>query len=226
MPYAPTTPVWNTPNLFNAFEQVDHGSYDDLVNDVCAVYAKPWMRYVLSAGGNVVGVAVNEGQVVFTNANSATYNMVQNSPLSGVGSYSVTTGGVFSLPSGVPGIYRVRAMIYSITPSTTSGYHARAAVGWVNGGGLYATDLGSWVGDNIVASSGGQYFGCCQIESLFPGNSTPYGDCTAFEIFLASDRATRSCLSSDPNGALNPVSSPPGYFTWVEAIWLGSDGTF
>jgi hypothetical protein len=139
----------------------------------------------------------------------------------------VSSGGVITLPSGLNGLYRVKAQVW--WRNTGPGNRARASIGWIGGSGVYVVEMAAWESGQ---SDGTYQYGTARIDSIFPCNSTPYGTVTSLQIYLASNANGCVIYSADPGpsgggATINSGSSPPAYVTWVEVEYTGaSDGTF
>ena len=97
MPHTPTSlTAWVTPQQFNSGEVATSTAYNNLVNDVGLLYAKPWMMAYLNA--NLSSVA--NGATLF-NASTTT---ISNSPASPAGVITLSSG-TFIVP--LDGVYRV-----------------------------------------------------------------------------------------------------------------------
>jgi hypothetical protein len=97
MPHTPTSlTAWTTPQQFNSGEVATSTAYNNLVNDVGLLYAKPWMMAYLNATLSSVTTASQ----IF---NSST-TTISNSPASPAGVITLSTG-TFTVP--LDGVYRV-----------------------------------------------------------------------------------------------------------------------
>lgn len=97
MPHTPTSLTsWVTPQQFNSGEVATSTAYNNLVNDVGLLYAKPWMMAYLYTSLS----SVASGTTLF----NSTTNTIANSPASPAGVITLSSG-TFTVP--LDGLYRV-----------------------------------------------------------------------------------------------------------------------
>ena len=215
----PTTPTWVTPTIHVSSEQLALGDWNNLANDVALTYAKPWMRCVVTNGyqSSTSGAGLGAATFITGGTGSMAVALTQNSPTSGVGSYSVNSSGVFTLPSGLNGVYRVHAQVI-LTQSTAA--VGRLSIGWQSGGGTQYVDVGDW-----QQAPAGNYT-IVKVDSLMPGNSSAYSNCTGFIVYCATGSSNQIGAYDPANSGHTPTSSPPYNYSFVTCEWVGSDGTF
>ena len=100
MPHNPTSiTAWSTAQQFNSGEAATSTQYNQVVNNLSLLYAKPWMMAYLNT--NLSSVAT--GTTLFSGSNTTT---ISNSPASLAGSITWTSGtGLFTVP--LTGLYRI-----------------------------------------------------------------------------------------------------------------------
>ena len=121
MPHNPTsiTP-WSTAQQFNSGEAATSAQYNQLVNNLSLVYAKPWIIVA-----NTASQTLTTGNQVLTGGSPTT---ITNSPTSLAGSITYSSG---TLTVPLTGLYRV-TMSMSVASNATAAYYQMYAV--CNGG--------------------------------------------------------------------------------------------
>jgi len=111
MPHNPTSITsWSTAQEFNSGEAATSAQYNQIVNNLSLMYARPYMIIA-----NTASQTLTNGSNVFTGGSPAT---ITNSPASLAGSINYTSG-VITVP--LTGLYRI-TMSMSVNTNATAAY--------------------------------------------------------------------------------------------------------
>jgi hypothetical protein len=190
MPHNPTTlTAWVTPQQYNSGEVATSTNYNNLVNDVGLLYAKPWMTAWLSSA--LGSTATN---VTLFQANTST---LSNSPASAAGSIVYTSGASANFTVPVAGLYRVTMHLSSISQSTSGTFS------------IVATASGGATANNYVFQSPRTLFssvGGTDSEGSFVIPMSAVGTTGAFATTLTFSTGS-SATSTGYNGNAGPSIS-------------------
>lgn len=231
MPTALTGLVsWQTPNVYTSGTAYNAADVNLVAEDVALVYAKPWINVVLTAGTLIPVAALspaNGSSPLFASAPSggttsgimtSTY---QNSP-AGTASFSFTgTSGVITPPSAVPGRYRIRAQAVC---STSSAQFRLSVLAYNASNAIIAAFPGDWT-KNVTTATG--YHEVASVEAVVPFNVSAYfGTATYFTIGAMYAAGTTSVTIGPGDSSYGPGSSPPSYYTYCDAEFDSSYGSY
>ena len=117
MPHNPTSiTAWSTAQQFNSGEAATSAQYNQVVNNLSLVYAKPWIIVA-----NTANQTLTTGNQVLTGGSPTT---ITNSPASLAGSITYSSG---ALTVPLTGLYRV-TMSMSVASQATTAYYQMYAV--------------------------------------------------------------------------------------------------
>lgn len=223
---------WVTPQQVSTSDSTTTTLWNNLANDVALLYGKPWIyAYQLtnttstpfaasSTAGNGVGNPIFKTSTV-----GGSYNVLTNSPASGLGSFSITgSTGVVNFPtnsgSTVPGLYRITIQLM-VGQNSTNFY--RPIIVTQGGGSVQSYHPGSWF--QSTGSSG--VYAPMSMSLILPIGSGTWAATTNFYVTGQDNGGAPGNLLATDSGGLGPSSTPPVYNSWVFAEYLGtSTGTF
>jgi hypothetical protein len=232
MPYNITTvPGWVTPQGVNTGDAISSTLFTNLASDVALLYGKPWIYayqltnttttpFTTSTLGNGVGNPIFKTSTV-----GGSYNVLTNSPASGLGSFSITSSnGVINFPtnsgSTVPGLYRITVQLM-VGNNSTNFY--RPIIVTQGGGSQQSYHPGPWA-QSLGAASG---YAPMTMSLILPIGSGTWAATANFYVTGQTNTSTAGQLLATDSGGLGPNSTPPVYNSWVFAEYLGtSTGTF
>ena len=114
MPHNPTAiNSWTAAQQFNSGEAATSTQYNQVVNNLSLLYAKPWL--ITSLNSSLGSTATNTQ--LFTSG----VTNISNSPASLAGTIT-NSGGTFTIPAGLSGLYRVTMRLSSITQATSGSF--------------------------------------------------------------------------------------------------------
>ena len=119
MPHNPTSITsWSTAQEFNSGEAATSTQYNQIVNNLSLMYARPYIMVV-----NSTNQSLSNGAAIFT---SGAPNTITNSPASLAGSITFS-GNTITIPAGIgSGLFRV-TMFVSCALNATSSVYAMSA---------------------------------------------------------------------------------------------------
>jgi hypothetical protein len=122
MPHKPSAiNPWTYASQFNSGEAATSTEYNQLVNNVSLLYAKPWLMAYL----NTAESSVANGTTLFTGTGTTTISSSAATP--SVGQIILTSGtGAFTVPVG--GVYRVTMTMNIALQATGIGYAMRCGL--------------------------------------------------------------------------------------------------
>lgn len=226
-----TVPGWVTPQSVSTSDSVSTTLWNNLSNDVAMLYGKPWIYayqltnttstpFANSTAGNGVGQPIFKTSTV-----GGSYNVLTNSPASGLGSFSITgSTGVVNFPtnsgSTVPGLYRITVQLMTGQNSTN---FQRPIIVTQGGGSVQSYHPGQW----IQSTSNAGVYPPMSMSLILPIGSGTWAATTNFYVTGQVNSATTANLLATDSGGLGPSSTPPVYNSWVFAEYLGtSTGSF
>jgi len=203
MPHTPTSlTAWVTPQQFNSGEVATSTAYNNLVNDVGLLYAKPWMMAYLNANLS----SVTSGTTLF----NALTTTISNSPASPAGVITLSSG-TFTVP--LDGVYRVTMQINMAAQSSPPAFQMTC----VTSGGTAANNA-TFATPRNTGSSTSQIGSSFSFIWTFSKNGTTGAYPTSM-VFSSTSTATITTL----NGSTAPNFSGG---TYVQIEYLGtSNGT-
>jgi hypothetical protein len=217
---------WVTPQTVATNDAISSTVWNNLAGDVAMLYGKPWFHVFYTADGTTSPFAASTSshagaQNFFnTSGTGGTIGTLQNSPSSGLGSFSISSGQIFfptSSGTPVPGLYRITVQA---TCSTNSTNFQRAIIRPIGGSTVLSYHPGSWfqssssVGAIITATA------------TIPVGYGTWATCDRFIVTGGTNAGTPNILALD-SGSYGPNSSPPTYNTYCFVEYLGtSTGTF
>ena len=225
-----STPVtgtvsWNTPNQATSTGTAISADYNNLAKNVAFLYAKPWITAVMTSGSLNPANSTNPnsagGQLFATSVGtSVAVTTYQNSPASGAGTFTLASDGNFAPPSNAHGNYRIKAQAVANTSAVV--FRLVIAARNVSGTSIL-TIPGRWT-TGATTSSGYREIGT--VDAVVPFNvSAWFGTASSFYIFTQYQTATVPSIGAG-DGGYSPASSPPAVFTFCQAEFDGSYGSY
>jgi hypothetical protein len=204
MPHNPTAiNPWTTAQQFNSGEGSTSTQYNQLVNNLSLMYARPWMQVAATASTSTA----NGGALFVPGSSPAT---TSNSPASLYG--SITFGAVgsnygFTIPAGLQGMFRITMCVSVASQATGITY------------GMIATGVGGATANNwsysCRAPSSTAVATSAQFSFLVPMSGT--GTTGAYPTQVNFTFLTTSTVATS-------VSTPPSYTngTYAQIEYLGA----
>jgi len=226
-----TVPGWVTPQQVSTSDSTTTTLWNNLANDVAMLYGKPWIYayqltnttttpFTTSTAGNGVGNPIFKTSTV-----GGSYNVLTNSPASGLGSFSVTgSSGAINFPTNsgsvVPGLYRITVQLM-VGQNSTNFYRPIIVVQGASS--VLSYHPGSWF--QSTSSSG--VYPPMTMSLILPIGSGTWAATTNFYVTGQDSGSAPGNLLATDSGGFGPSSTPPVYNSWVFAEYLGtSTGTF
>jgi hypothetical protein len=197
MPHNPTSiTAWSTAQQFNSGEAATSAQYNQLVNNLSLMYARPYITLVNTAGQTLANNAA-----IFTGGSPTT---ITNSPTSLAGSITYATN-VLTVP--VTGLYRV-TMNLSVASQASAGVYQMGATFT---GGTSANNHSFYTprtstSTTINTSSVGSF-----LVQMQTGSGGTYPNACSFSLFTTANVTV--------NGASLPLSN---LSTFVQLEYLGA----
>ena len=222
---------WVTPQQVSTSDSTTTTLWNNLANDVALLYGKPWIYayqltntttspFTTSTAGNGVGNPIFKTSTV-----GGSYNVLTNSPASGLGSFSITgSSGAINLPtnsgSTVPGLYRITVQLM-VAANSNNFYRPIIVVQGASS--VLSFHPGSWF--QSTTSSG--VYAPMTMSLILPIGSGTWAGATNFYVTGQTNTSTAGNLLATDSGGFGPSSTTPVYNSWVFAEYLGtSTGTF
>jgi len=226
-----TVPGWVTPQQVSTSDSTTTTLWNNLANDVAMLYGKPWIYayqltnttttpFTTSTAGNGVGNPIFKTSTV-----GGSYNVLTNSPASGLGSFSITSSsGAINFPTNsgsvVPGLYRITVQLM-VGQNSTNFYRPIIVVQGASS--VLSYHPGSWF--QSTSSSG--VYPPMTMSLILPIGSGTWAATTNFYVTGQDSGSAPGNLLATDSGGFGPSSTPPVYNSWVFAEYLGtSTGSF
>jgi hypothetical protein len=217
---------WVTPQTVATNDAISSTVWNNLAGDVALLYAKPWFMMFYTANGTtstfVASTDSHAGtsNLFATSVTGGTVSTLQNSPSSGLGSFSQTNGNVYfptSSSTPIPGLYRITVQV---TCSTNSTNFQRAIIRAIGGSTVLSYHPGSWYQSSTSVGA------VITATATIPVGYGTWATCDHFNVNGGTNAGTPNILALD-SGSYGPNSSPPSYNTYCFVEYLGtSTGTF
>lgn len=226
-----TVPGWVTPQSVVTGDAISSTLWNNLADDVAMLYGKPWIyAYQLtnttSTPFTTSTLGTGVGSPIFkTSTVGGSYNVLTNSPASGLGSFSVTgSSGAINFPTNsgsvVPGLYRITVQLM-VAANSNNFYRPIVVVQGASS--VLSYHPGSWF--QSTTSSG--VYSPMTMSLILPIGSGTWAAATNFYVSGQTNTSTAGQLLATDSGGLGPSSTTPVYNSWVFAEYLGtSTGTF
>lgn len=115
MPHNPTAiNPWTAAQQFNSGEAATSTQYNQIVNNLSLVYAKPWL---ITSLNSALGSTATGTQLFTSNVTN-----ISNSPASLAGTIT-NSSGTFTIPAGLSGLYRVTMRLSAVAQATSGSFN-------------------------------------------------------------------------------------------------------
>jgi len=222
---------WVTPQQVSTSDSTTTTLWNNLANDVAMLYGKPWIYayqltnttttpFTTSTAGNGVGNPIFKTSTV-----GGSYNVLTNSPASGLGSFSVTgSSGAINFPTNsgsvVPGLYRITVQL--MVANNSNNFY-RPIIVVQGASSVLSYHPGPW----SQSLGSGSAYSPMAMSLILPIGSGTWAAGTNFYVSGQTNTSTAGNLLATDSGGLGPSSTPPVYNSWVFAEYLGtSTGSF
>jgi hypothetical protein len=202
MPHNPTAiNSWTAAQQFNSGEAATSTQYNQVVNNLSLLYAKPWLTTSINSA---LG-SITTGTQLFT----SNVTNISNSPASLAGTIT-NVNGTFTIPAGLSGLYRVTMRLSAIAQSTSGSFNMLC-----NTAGGVAGNNATFGSPRVAFNVNGGSDSMGSFVWTFSGTGTT-GQYPTSMTFTTQSTAT----STGYNG-----SAPPNYgtaSTYVQIEYLGT----